>query len=501
MILIELQAAVDHLGTLRTFYVSDEPFQTEPLDAPSSVAFEPRLENPGEIGLHIGSRLELGEIVLLNGDGQLDAWLTYGFDGRRVVIRTGRGGTYPNAFQTILTGTVQSIEASFDALTIRLRDRQFIFDRPALTSRYAGTNSLPNGVEGTASDLKGKTKPKTYGKVFNVSPPCVNTSKLIYQVNDGAVQAINGVYDRGGARTAGADYATNALLQAANPSAGTFATCLAEGFFKLGGAPIGQVTADVTQGATAADRTTGQILRALALGAGVAAGDVASADLAALDAANSSVVGVWIEGETTFQEAMDQVASSAGAHFFFDPFGLMRVGRLEAPGAATFELTDYAILEDVERCQAGENGLPIWTATVRHSKVWTVQDSDLDGSVTAASRAFLAEEYRSEKAEAAAIKTQFLLAGEMYVDTLLTSSADAAAEAARLLAMHKVRRDIFDVPAPLEAFAELVGAGMRLGHTVSLKLDRFGMAGGRAFRLIGQRIELADKRAVLSLWG
>jgi hypothetical protein len=36
-----------------------------------------------------------------------------------------------------------------------------------------------------------------YGVVKNVPAPCVNTSKLIYQVNDGAVDSIDAVYDRG----------------------------------------------------------------------------------------------------------------------------------------------------------------------------------------------------------------------------------------------------------------------------------------------------------------
>jgi hypothetical protein len=39
-------------------------------------------------------------------------------------------------------------------------------------------------LEGTADDLLGQPKPKVMGSVFNVEPPLVNTSRLIYQIHD-----------------------------------------------------------------------------------------------------------------------------------------------------------------------------------------------------------------------------------------------------------------------------------------------------------------------------
>jgi hypothetical protein len=67
---------------------------------------------------------------------------------------------------------------------------------PLQTTKYAGSNVLPAGREGV-EDLKGKPKPVCLGSVFNIAPPCVNTSKLIYQVNDGAVASISAIRDRG----------------------------------------------------------------------------------------------------------------------------------------------------------------------------------------------------------------------------------------------------------------------------------------------------------------
>src|SRR3990170_4071395 len=126
MILIELTAAIDAAGTTQTFYVSTDSFITEPTDTPANTAFTPCLIAPGSLGMHAfadgrtggATRLETGEIVIVNVDGQFDAWLNYSFDGRAVTIRNGTSGAYPGAFPVVLTGTVESIEADWRRITI-----------------------------------------------------------------------------------------------------------------------------------------------------------------------------------------------------------------------------------------------------------------------------------------------------------------------------------------------------------------------------------------------
>lgn len=279
MILVELTGAIDAAGTLRTWYLSTGRFVTSPTDSPAHTAFLDRIREPGRIGISIfsdgkttgGTKLETGEIILNNADGYFDDFINYGFDGRRIVIRSGESGAYPFAFATVVTATVEAVDVIKAEVIIRIRDLQFLFSRQAQTNVYLGNNSLPNGLEGTADDLKGKPKPLVFGSVFNITPPCVNTSKLTYQVNDGPVFDIPDVYSDGVAWTQGADHATSAALQAASITPGTssYQTCLAEGYFRLSDAPAGELTCDVIQGATAADRTVAQILWQLAQRAGI----------------------------------------------------------------------------------------------------------------------------------------------------------------------------------------------------------------------------------------
>lgn len=508
MIVIELVGAIDAAGTLKTFYLSNEGYATRGTDTPANTAFEPSVKDPGTLTLSVfgdgliagATKLDTGEIVLSNANGQYDAWLTYGFDGRPVTIRQGeRGAAYPAGFSTLVTGAVANISADRKELRVRIKDRQHVFETKVLTVPYLGNNTLPNGVEGNANDIKGRFKPKLFGQVLNINPPCVNTSKLTYQVNSGAVQSFDGVYDRGVAITAGADYANLATLEAATPTAGTFVTCKALGLFRLGGAPAGLVTCDVTQGATAADRTVAQVLKALALLAGVTAGEIDSASIAALDTLNASPVGIYVDSEISYAEAMDDVAASVGAYYGFGTNAKFSVGRWSAPsGASLVTIGEFYAGRDTERRPLRDLNVPAWQVKVNHSRRFTTQPTDLAGSVTTERRAALAEPYVSEVAADASVKTQFLQALSFEVNTLLLSAANAATEAARLLTMHKVRRDAFDVPVPLSVLAS---AGVILGACVTLQISRFGLSGGKLMRVQSVRLELAKDRAIITVWG
>lgn len=508
MIVVELIAATDAGGTLQTLLVSDVGFSTTATDTPASTYSEGRLIDPGSLGLNLfgdgrtsgTTQLQLGEIVIGNVDGGLDAWRTYGFDGRAVIIRRGdEGAAYPAGFTTVLTATVDgAIEATFDTLTLRLRDRSFVFDQPLLTTRYLGTNSGATGVEGTASDIKGKVKPRVYGKVLNIEPVQVNSSKLTYQVSDRAVASFQAVYDNGAAITAGANYATEALLTAAVVGAGTYATSVATGLFRLGSSPTGQITCDVTQGTAAANRTAAQIIQAIA-GALIIPGLlISSADVTALDTANSSVVGIYINDEMTALEAIDRVAASVGAYAAIDRTGTLRMGRLTAPsGTSVASLEDWNI-QNIELVALRDLAVPVWSVKVNHTKLGVVQSAGLAGSVTAATRVYLGQEYRSISSTDATIRGQYQQAGTLEINTLLTSDTNAQTEADRLLALYKVRREQFRATISLSF---MLSSGIDFMSPVTLTLDRFGLNAGKLFFVTGYELNLATETATLTLWG
>lgn len=209
IVTLEAWDVVDEsVTTLR--YAQRLGYTTKPTDTPADTAFDARVKEPcdmrrwmfGQKTTSGRSVVGVGQVVLLNGDGALDDLAdpsVYSIDGRPITVRRGpaSGGAYPGDFAVVFAGSMQYAEATPDEIRISIRDNQSQLVGPLQTEKYAGDNALPAGLEGTADDLKGKPKPVLYGKVLNIRPPCVNTSKLIYQVSDDEAESIDTVYDRG----------------------------------------------------------------------------------------------------------------------------------------------------------------------------------------------------------------------------------------------------------------------------------------------------------------
>lgn len=508
---VEIVAAIDSIGTTTTLYYSSGGFTTSPTDTPANTFFDPRLKQPALMTRNVftqgtttgQSSVGYGEIVLVNNDGGLDGLINYGFDGRSVTVRFGEiGSTYPSGFVTLLKGTMEQAELTWNAVAIKVRDRQAEFaNKQIQTTKYAGNNSLPNGLEGVAGDLKGKPKPICYGKVYNISPPCVNTSRLIYQVNDGAVSSVDYVYDRGVSLTKGADYTSQSDMETNSPAAGNFRVWPGGGYFRFGSSPAGQVTADVVQGAAASNRTVAQIIKSIAIDrGGLLVGDVVSADVTALDSDNSSEVGIYIDSETSLSGPLDELANSVGAWWGFDSSGQLRMERIESPsGAPVTTLTPTEVI-NFERVGSSDPGrsIPAYLVKLKYKKFYTVQDSDLAGSVTDARRAEIKEEFREVTATDSAVKTKHLLSPELEFQTLLVDPAAAATEATRLLNMYKVHRDVVTCRVHLDTG---IASVVDLGDVLSVSVPRFGFDSGKLFKIIGIQSDLKRNFMDLTLWG
>ena len=504
--LVEITAAINAAGVTQVLRFSSNGYTTEPTDTPPNTHYDARVINPATISRNMfssgttsgASRVGYGVVELANIDGGLDYLLPYSFDGRSLVIKVGNDGDSFTAFTTILSGTMEQVEFTFAKATILVRDKLAILDKPLQTSLYLGNNAMPAGVEGV-TDIAKKPKPLLYGQVFNIQPVMVNSSKLIYQINDGAITSVNGVYDRGVPLVFDADVTTNALLQATAPVAGKYRTCLAEGFIRLGGAATGLLSCDATQGTTAAARTVAQILKAIALKGGVLSGDIVAADVTALDVLNPSIVGVWLEGSETAISVMDAVAISVGAFYGFDSNGLFKMGRFDTPSGAASIDVDVNNIITIEHNRSGDTdkGIPAYRVIVNYQKNYTVQDFDLAAATLDARRNVLSQSSLTAASEDLTIKNQYALAAELTRAALLTTQGDAQTEATRVLNLYKVNRDLYTVKIALD-FSEALPD---LGNVVKLTLARFSLNSGKLFKIIGIESDYSTNRATLTLWG
>lgn len=491
------------------YYSTGVGYVTSPSETPANTVFDPRVIQPALLSRNLfgGGRtsgrtqLTFGEIVLANKDAQLDSLLDLGLDGRTVTIRRGLStAAYPGGFTTVLVGVVEQIDCSVDTVTVRLRAADFKTDIPLQTSKYGGTNALPAGVDGVAGDLKGKPKPILYGSVTNISPPCVNTAENIYQVNDGAVNAISAVYDQGVALTAGVARASQAALEANIPAAGQFDTWLAGGMFRLGSDPVGPVTCDSAEAATAALRYPAQIAdRVLKNRLLFSAGVVSSADVTALDLAAPYECGFWWDGETTGTAVLDEVLASAGASWGPDLAGVMRMKQfVAATGTPAYAFVATDIIGNVYRSPVADQdrGVPVWSVIVRYARNYTVQTSGLTASVSEARRGVIAQEWRDVRYTNATVQTKYLLAPEITVETGIVSAADALTEATRLQVLRGVRRDRFEFVVTQDTDTMLLD----LNNVVSITHPRYGLATGPSARLIGIEPDARSKTLRLTGW-
>src|SRR6185369_6899543 len=197
---LEIEA---HTGSeVLKIYISSNPqLITKVTDTPPSKIFEGGLIQPGnysiscfEDGKSFGkASIGYGEIVLNNNGGVYDYMLDYAFDGRSATLRRIEAtlmntAAYPNDWTMIFNGSLDRPSPNIqgyneETIVIPWRDKMIELQIPLPLATYKGDNVLPDGLEGTADDLKDKMKQLVLGQVFQVSVQWVNTYKLICSVS------------------------------------------------------------------------------------------------------------------------------------------------------------------------------------------------------------------------------------------------------------------------------------------------------------------------------
>lgn len=470
-----------------TIYTATDAYASWPTDTPVSTNFLPTLlQGIRFTSSVIGTTLTemqagWGEITLNNAGGDYDYLATgYAFDGGSITIRDGDPSRPFAEHTVVLSGQMDGATVGTDEVTITIRDFGTRLDTAVLVNTYGGTG----GADGT-EDFEGKRKPRVFGRCRNITAPLVIPTSLAYQLSDGPISAVSACYVRGAALTAGADYATLAALLAATVPAGSFATCLAEGWGRIAYASSGesgQVTWDVSGDATGGYvETTGGIVQRLLTLAGLTTAEIDTAAFTALDAAQSAPVGFFLalDDSSTFADVIARLVKGIGAWAGFTMAGVYTIGRLVAPaGTPVLSLSELDIAEDGLRSRDMPADLfpPPWRWRVKYDRNWTTQESDLAGSLSASRKAWLAEESRTVEKSATAIQTAHPLAQDLDpVESYFANKADATAEATRLLALHRVDRRLFAVTVPL------VILSVRLGDVISVSHHRLGLSGGRLF--------------------
>lgn len=470
-------------------YFSSHGFITGPADTPANTYYDERVDQALEFSRSLvtdrlgGLASEAIEIKLRNSDGELDAWVdSYAFDGREARVLIGDDGFGYAEYGEVFRGQMMDLSVDEDIVTIRARTKLAALSVAIAANFYAGTG----GAEGGA-DLAGKMKPLCWGQVFNVPALLVNSATLVYQVHDGAISDVPQVFDRGISLT----------KVGGTPAPGQYSVDTAAGTFTLGGIPDGQVTANVlgrVHGGyfdTVADIVEDILVHYSPLDAA----DLDAASFSALNSAQAAPMGLWLDAPASVADVVSTLLEGAGCFGTFTPLSVFRVGQFAAPAAIhDFELTADDIIS-VQRDPLPATLAPVvWRYQVGYARAYAVQ-TDLAAGVSAAQRTFAAESYRIAAAADAALKVDYQFAQDVEaIESPFAAQADAAAEAARLLALFRTPHALYTLTLKPALWTA------NLNDTVLVTYPRYRLNGGALGRVVAIDIDAAENRTVLTVF-
>lgn len=524
-------------------YVASEAFTTGAGHEPASTAYEGRVAGGMIVNRQIGSdgfgRMAgvvgrvFGALPLVNSDGGLDALADRAVDGRRVVVRAGIATEDRDGRRSIDISTFgRLVETSGDTwghgreqLTLTLRDSLARYRTAIQTVRYAGTG----GAEGPAT-LVGKTKPLTWGRCRTVPAVLIDAGRQIYQLHDGAIHAVDAVYDRGIALEITADVAGGySGLVADTVPAGEVHTALDAGLFRLGSPPAGAVTADLRGGllnevllyaepwddgdlwddfggwADTAEgpgyvETVGQImLAAMMQSSRFGLDQIDGTSLDELDRVQPAPIGIHIAsaGESpSLETVLAELAIGVGAVVGPDRLGRTQALRIDGPRSTTPVVLDDDAVLDVRRVDLAYGVPPLgWSLLCRRNWAGAARDSDLAAGVSDERRAELLQAgFTAVFQEQARIVRHPTAKVAGLVPTHFAELTDAEAEAERLAELYAPGRIL------LEVVVKYLGS-FTLGRTIEIRHGRYGLDEGRRFVVVGVREEYGVNRTTLRLFG
>ena len=383
----------------------------------------------------------VGDITIPNSDGAFDYLDKATFNGRQF-------RTYwvdpekPTVLNTYVTGTVKYTEFTMEELTFKVTDVLETLEFTFLKNKFLGTNSgmgAAGGLEGGEEDLKGQNKPRLYGRCRNIQPFLINAFHLIYACNYDSsgnrapVHSFWNVYGKGAEYLYEGDVATTELLIAASVSPSYYKTCVAEGTFRLGTVPNGEVTCDVMESFgedSSCARVIGRIL------AETPAVSIDGDSLERMHEEFKCPVGLFVTGEQTVTELVKELLASVEIWVVPDYSGVLKFGRNSDPLTAPKHVIDgnSAFLKSLQKVNTSDNSknVPKYSVTLGHTRNWKVLEKGAlieaipEESLGFSSlREFFSTEYRYSTIEDQSIIDLDPSSSALAVDTLLQSPVQA----------------------------------------------------------------------------
>lgn len=402
------------------YYFANKPYNTKPSDSLPNTGFKTLLLSDFSFKRSINffyekkSRDDFGVVGLDNSSHELDFFLKLQFFHRPIKLLFGDPSWDYDDFLAfpLVDGKIEKINFGSSKLNFKIKNKIAILDKPIQENLISSTGNSNN-----------QPIPLCFGQVSNITPQLVDVNNHIYQWNDGAVEEVTKVYDRGVELTLTTNYTIDNI----------------NGKITLLSRPAGTITLD---GKGAKPSTyfykTGDIIKYIISPHFSGSIDVAS--FTALDTEKPYAIGIYIDKRDNILNLIDRLLSGIGGYYFINKLGQFSVGLLKNPNNETPILEIFSNKIVIRTMSVKRLNNLQWRTKVKYQKNWTVQkDGDLAGIITDPSYPdearvdFLKNEYRIAKFEDIAVVpngTDYdLVSDPDAIETFLNSLTDAEDEA------------------------------------------------------------------------
>lgn len=476
-------------GVLGVEYLATHPYVSAPTDDPASTPYLAWVKsipsfNQSLSEVMIGrTTANIGEVVIAGGE-QTDAWIfSRDWIGRALRLYVG-DASWPKAdFRTLWTGVIADLGVrSTSEIVLVARDMQHLLNQPIRVPTFDTGNAV------------GLPIPIVFGTAFNVPAVLVDSVTHKYQINDGPVSAISQV------RVAG--------IVTAPASTDLFAGT----FIMTSSNPVGLVTADVVgsgDGSSSLDNASDLIKHLVTSRGYLNDSDLDIASFNALKVLCPQKIAYMIPPKDTMvYQSVDEIVNTVGAFYAVDRDGKLYVRRFDLEGEPQMTITESDIVErglQIARVLAPVREIRIGA---KKNNARTVNTLGGFGGATedvinraplryhamggaenpeAGSYARLRKMPNPEPAEGSETVDEGVL------PSLFVNAADAAAEAARRMAIWGVYRYLFRVTCFISPLR------LRLGDAVTLQHPRYTLSSGKQGVVVKISERLSLKKVELEI--
>ena len=273
-----------------------------------------------------------GGLTFAAGDGTIDAWSGYNWSNRPVKLWSGEVDT---------SDPTAPLFPAWDDLTLEWDGQAESYQPGLRRGRLEYTVQLPTGklapnsYAGTGGaegdpEVKGVVKPYAVGRFKNQPAQLVTRSLLLYQLNDGPIEALDEVREAGRLLDQSFVFHTTAVaLIAATVPATEIHVCLSAGLFRLGFEPVGEITAYFQGDAAGTEgyvELPGAVIYRLLERAGWNMAQVDTGTLAALNTYVPDAVWVSDTSGTEVTDELDRIMLACGGYWDVTDTGEFYVG-------------------------------------------------------------------------------------------------------------------------------------------------------------------------------